>query len=115
MNLVQENLETVVRHPVHFLGVQLFGEGGEARHVREEHGHKLALSLESTSSGQDLLGEKRRGVGVRLGVVDPFRTSQSNPASEGLRLFLKDLLIGQERDNRPSVGILDGAVSQMSG
>jgi hypothetical protein len=63
VDLRQHQLEGPVHHPVHVFRVEAFGEGGEPRHIHEEHGDLLALAFESTAGLQDLVGEVFRSVG----------------------------------------------------
>jgi hypothetical protein len=55
--------------PVHDLvdrlGVQAFGQGGESRHIGEQHGDLLPLALEGASRREDLLREVSGRVGLR--------------------------------------------------
>src|SRR5262249_26704701 len=59
-----EELEEAIEDVVPVLGIDLLGELHRALHVREEHGHLLALTLERAAGPEDLLGEVRWGVGL---------------------------------------------------
>src|SRR5262249_19428432 len=51
--------EAGVNDRMHACGIELRGEGGQARHVREQHCHLFPLAFESTAGGEDLLGQVR--------------------------------------------------------
>jgi hypothetical protein len=52
---------------VPFFGIDLLGEIHRALHVGEEHRDLLALTLESGSRRENLLGEVFRSVGTGVG------------------------------------------------
>src|SRR5216683_682891 len=46
MNLDEHELEGSRHHPMDILRIEPFGQGGESRHVHEQHGDLLALALQ---------------------------------------------------------------------
>jgi hypothetical protein len=62
-----EQLEAAVHDRVDGLGIEAFGEAAEADDIGEEDCDLLALALERTAGGEDLLREVARGVGLRRG------------------------------------------------
>jgi hypothetical protein len=57
-------LENRVEHPTGFLGVTVGQQLHRAFEIGKKHGDMLALALERTSGGENLLGEVPRGVAV---------------------------------------------------
>ena len=65
VHLGRDALEAAVDDVVHDLGVELLGEGGETRHVREQHRDLLALAFQGTARGENFLGQVFRRIGER--------------------------------------------------
>jgi hypothetical protein len=53
-----------IQHAARVLRIAVGQQLERALHVREEHGHLLALALHRPARGPDLLGQVRRGIGV---------------------------------------------------
>jgi hypothetical protein len=64
VNLAEHQLEGTVHESVDVLGIEPFGQRGEAGDVDEEHGDEFALTFERGPRGEDLLSQVLRGVGV---------------------------------------------------
>ena len=66
MNGIEGKLEEPVQDVVHGLRPELLGHARRARQVAEQHRDLLAFSLQGGAGGEDLLGQMRRGVRVRI-------------------------------------------------
>ena len=64
VDLAEHQLEGSVHEGVGVLGIEPFGQRGEAGDVDEEHGDELALALEHSPRGEDLLGQVLGRVGT---------------------------------------------------
>jgi hypothetical protein len=62
VHLGQRGLEEPVDHQVELLRAQLRRQRTRAHDVAKQHAHLLALTLDSTADGQDLLADMCRGV-----------------------------------------------------
>ena len=70
VDLIHQYPEAPVHDLVHFLRVQLLGEGGVAGHIGEEHRHQLALPFQGTAGVQDLDRPDVWGCRTGVGVVE---------------------------------------------
>ncbi len=67
VHLGKRDTEEAIDHAVKFLRPQLRRQAARPDHVAEQHGHLLALTLDGTPDGQDLLTDVPRGVTRRSG------------------------------------------------
>src|SRR5262249_17242647 len=58
----ERGLEELAQQRVHAVRADPLRQRGRAHHIAEQHRDRLALSLDGTSGGEDLLGEMARRV-----------------------------------------------------
>jgi hypothetical protein len=78
MNFIHQDVKASIHDLMHFLRVEFLRHRGIIGHIRKENGHQLPLSFNGTSSSQDFVGKKFRGIGLRVGVIDG-RADLGNP------------------------------------
>ena len=66
VNGIEGQLEELVQDIVHGLGSELLGHAGRVRQIAEQHGDLLAFTLEDGTGREDLFGEMRGGVRIRI-------------------------------------------------